>query len=103
MKDTFKPRPLPYKIKDQVGVELNRLVRERILTPFETYDYGTPIIPIPKSDGNIRICGDYKVTMNPYLKIDKYPLPRVEDLFVNISGIVIWSKINLSQAYVYSC
>ncbi|CAI6354211.1 unnamed protein product [Macrosiphum euphorbiae] len=95
----FKPRSLPYKIKDQVGAELDRLVKEGILTPVETCDFGTPIVPVIKANGSIRICGDYKVTINPYLKVDRYPLPRIEDLFSNISGSVIWSKIDLSQAY----
>lgn len=31
--------------------------------------------------------------------MDRYPLPRIEDLFANISGSIIWSKIDLTQAY----
>jgi len=41
-------------------------VKEGILTQVETSDNGTPIAPVSKSDGSIRVCGDYKVTINPF-------------------------------------
>ena len=46
----------------------------------------SPIVPVPKSDGAIRICGDYKVTINPSLQVDKYHLPRPNELFTCLTG-----------------
>ena len=48
---------------------------------------------------NIRICGDYKVTINQASRMDYYPLPRVDDLFAALSGGTIFSKLDLSHAY----
>ncbi|GFT76976.1 transposon Tf2-11 polyprotein [Trichonephila clavipes] len=49
---------------------------------------------------NLRICGDYKVTINPGLKIEQYPLPRIEDIFAELSGgEFFFTKIDLSEAY----
>ncbi|XP_049886533.1 uncharacterized protein K02A2.6-like [Pectinophora gossypiella] len=62
-------------------------------------DYGTPIVPVVKQNGEIRICGDYKVTINPKLKRDYYPLPRIDELFANLSGGEKFSKIDLRHAY----
>ena len=45
-----------------------------------------PIVTMPKRDELVRICGNYKVTVNPVLDIDQYPLPRPEDLFATLAG-----------------
>ena len=52
-----------------------------------------------KADGTIRICGDFKLTVNKVSKLDRYPLPRIEDLFTNLFGGVAFTKLDLSQAY----
>ena len=56
-------------------------------------------MPVTKSDGTIRICGDYSVTVNAVSKLDSYPLPRVEDLFTAMSGGTLFTKLDLSHAY----
>jgi len=45
------------------------------------------------------LCGNYKVTINPQLLVDKYPLPRLEDLMARLAGGKKFSKVYLSQAY----
>ena len=50
--------------------------------------------------GGIRICGDYKLTVNGVAKLDTYPLPRIEDLFSSLSGGKYFSKLDLAQAYL---
>ena len=56
-------------------------------------------MPVPKSDGGIRICGNYKIMINPELKVDQYPVPTAEDLFATLAGGQAFSKLDLSQAY----
>ena len=58
-----------------------------------------PIGPIMKWDGSIRLCGDYKVTVNRVLTPDNYPLPQIEDIFAALQGRKLFSKLDLSQAY----
>ncbi|GFX29951.1 transposon Tf2-9 polyprotein [Trichonephila clavipes] len=76
----FKPRTVSFALKERIESELNRLVAEDI-EPVTYSDWATPIVPVIKQNGNLRICGDYKVTINPRLKIEQYPLPRIEDIF----------------------
>ena len=52
-----------------------------------------------KKDGNIRICGDYKVTVNPSLLVDQYPLSKPSDLMTCLTGEQKFSKMDLSPAY----
>ncbi|GFV75040.1 probable ribosome biogenesis protein AWC38_SpisGene12884 [Trichonephila clavipes] len=69
----FKPRPVPVALKEKIETELNRLVAEDIIEPVRYSGWATPIVPVIKQNGNLRICGDYKVTINPGLKIEQYP------------------------------
>ena len=62
-------------------------------------EWATPVIPVVKQNGTVRICGDVKVTVNPQLKVDQYPLPRIDDIFARLTGGQKFSKIDLRTAY----
>ena len=95
----FKPRPLAYSLKAKVERELDRLQAAGVIKPVQFSDWAAPIVPVVKTDGNIRICRDYKVTVNAVSKLDNYPLPRVDDLFSAMTGGQMFSKLDLTQAY----
>lgn len=63
-------------------------------------DWAAPIVPVLKADKkSIRICGYFKLTVKKASKFDRYPIPRIDDLFAKLSGGVLLSKLGLSQAY----
>ena len=61
------------------------------------------MVPVPKKDGLLRLCGDYKITVNPAIEIDQYLLPKPEDLFASLAGGTKFSKIDLTSAYQQLC
>ena len=63
-------------------------------------DWAAPVVPVPKGDRRIRVWGDYKVTCNPCLEPDQYPLPKPSNLFASLAGGKCFSKIDLSEAYL---
>ena len=71
-----------------------------MISPVQFSDWATPIVPVIKKNGGVRICGDFKVTVNPALCVEHYPIPRIEDLFASLSGGLRFSKLDLSQAYL---
>ena len=95
----YRPRPVPLALKDAIGSEIDRLEKEGIIEKVDHSEWATPIVPVPKKDGTIRICGDYKVTINSALDIDQYPLPKAEEIFASLAGGQKFSKLDLSQAY----
>lgn len=95
----FNPRPLPFALKDKVATELDRMVKDNIIYPVNSSEWGTPIVPVVKPNGDVRICGDYKVTVNKFLHIDRHPIPRITDLLTRIKGSC-FAKLDLSRAYL---
>ena len=80
--------------------ELKRLVKEGTLEPIEHSDWAAPIFPVFKSDQKtVRVCGDFRLRVNPVSKLDQYPIPKVEDLFAMLDKGDTFTKLDLSQAY----
>ena len=48
----------------------------------------------------VRLCGDFKVTLNPPLKTDVYPFPLPEELFQKLNGGHKFTKLDLAEAYL---
>ncbi|KAI4896177.1 hypothetical protein NFI96_020575 [Prochilodus magdalenae] len=95
----YKPRPIPYAVKPLVEQELQRLVEEQIIQPVQISDWAAPIVPVMKPDGSVRICGDYKLTVNRVSSLEQYPILKKEDLFANLVGGQRFSKLDMSHAY----
>ncbi len=96
----FKARTVPFAMKGMVETELDRLESEGIISPVQFSPWAAPIVPVLKHNGGMRICGDFKVTINQVLQPDSYPLPRIEELFASLSGGKHFTKLDLSQAYL---
>lgn len=96
----IKARPVPYALRPKVEMELDNLVNSGVLEPVCVSDWATPIVPVLKKNGTLRICGDFKVTVNPALQNEHYPLPLIDDLFAGLANGKQFSKIDLNQAYL---
>ena len=94
-----KARPVPFALKAAIERELDRLESEGILEKVSYSEWAAPVVPVPKPEGNIRLCGDYKVTINPQLEVDQYPLPKPDNIFATLSGGKWFSMIDLKHAY----
>ncbi len=70
-----------------------------IISPVKFSEWAAPVVPVIKKDSTIRLCGDYKVTVNQAANTEVYPLPRMEEVLSALSGGKVFSKIDLAQAY----
>lgn len=95
----FKPRPVPFAWKSKIENQLRDLVKKDVLEPVQSSHWGTPLVPVLKPNGDIRICGDYKVTINRHLVDVRYPLPRIQEIFTALQGGELFSKLDMSCAY----
>nr|XP_029732739.1 uncharacterized protein K02A2.6-like [Aedes albopictus] len=94
-----KPRKIPISFQPKVEEELEKLEKTGIISKAENADWGTPLVPVLKKDNSIRLCADYRVTVNPFLEDKRYPMPVAEDIFAKLNGGKFFSKLDLKSAY----
>ena len=95
-----KAQTVPFTLRSKVEDELECLVTEGTLERVTHSEWATPLIAVLKADKkSVRLCGDFKVTVNPVAKLDRYPVPKVEDLFATLSGGKLFTKLDLRHAY----
>ncbi|XP_062713761.1 uncharacterized protein K02A2.6-like [Aedes albopictus] len=95
-----KARPVAFAVRDAVDKEIDQFVGDGIWERVDHSEWATPVVAVRKAGGRVRLCGDYKITLNPHLLIDDHPLPTVEELFATVAGGETFSKLDLSQAYL---
>lgn len=99
-KNVYLPaRPIAQSKEQKVKVELDRLESSGIITRVQFSPNACPMIAVERSDGRIRIVGDYTV-LNQQLESYPYPVKKPEDLFMKLNGCKHFSKIDLSDAYM---
>ncbi|GFX19438.1 retrovirus-related Pol polyprotein from transposon 412 [Trichonephila clavipes] len=79
-------RTVPFALKGRVENEIDRLEKEGIIEKVDSSEWATPVDPVVKSDGSIRLCADYSVTLNPNLIVPQHPLPRLDEIFGSLNG-----------------
>jgi hypothetical protein len=91
----------PYRMSMPEFVELKLQLKEMMDKGYirpSVSPWGAPVLFVKKKDGTLRLCIDYrqlnKVTIN-----NKYPLPRIDDLFDQLGGASVFSKIDLRSGY----
>ncbi|CAF1667312.1 unnamed protein product, partial [Adineta ricciae] len=96
----YKARPLPFAYLDGVKEEIQRQVSNGILERIDTSQWAAPIVPIRKPSGKIRICGDYKMTVNSQMLIDQHPIPNIDELLTRLNNGEKFTKLDLTDAYL---
>jgi hypothetical protein len=81
------------ELKDQLQELLDRGFIRPSVSP-----WGAPVLFVKKKDGAMRMCIDYRELNKVTIK-NKYPLPRIDDLFDQLKGASIFSKIDLLSGY----
>ena len=94
-----KARPVPFALNGAIDRELDRLKADGILEKVTCSEWTAPVVPVPKTEGQLRLCGDYKVTINPVLEVDQYPLPKPDNIFATLATGKFFTKIDLTHAY----
>ncbi|TLX66918.1 RNA-directed DNA polymerase, partial [Labilibacter sediminis] len=89
-------RLAPAEMKEMMG-QLQELSDKGFIRP-STSPWGAPVLFVKKKDGSMRMCIDYRELNKVTIK-NRYPLPRIDDLFDQLQGASYFSKIDLRSGY----
>ena len=81
----------------ELKLQLQELLEKRFIRP-SVSPWGAPVLFVKKKDDTLRLCIDYR-QLNKLTIKNKYPLPRIDDLFDQLKGASIFSKIDLRSGY----
>lgn len=102
--DTGTARPInqrPYRIplakRALLEAEVHSMLEEGIIEP-SCSPWASPVTMVPKKDGSMRICGDYR-KLNAVTHKDAYPMPRIQDIFDQLGGAQIFTTLDLKSGY----
>jgi hypothetical protein len=90
-----------YRVSGPELVELKKQIDELLEKGYirpSTSPWAAPVLFVEKKDGTKRMCIDYRA-LNEVTVKNKYPLPRIEDLFDQLRGASVFSKIDLRSGY----
>lgn len=83
--------------KAEVEAQIKELLAKGLIEPSSS-PFGAPVIFVPKPDGSLRMCIDYRA-LNRITVKNKYPLPRIDDLLDQLSGATVFSGLDLVTGY----
>ena len=86
----------PAELKE-LKVKMEEMVNKGFVRP-STSPWGAPVLFVKKKDGSIRLCIDYR-ELNKVTIRNQYSLPRIDDLFDQLQGAKVFSKIDLRSGY----
>ena len=89
-------RMAPLELKE-LKVQMEELVSKGFVRP-STSPWGAPVLFVKKKDGSLRLCNDYR-ELNKVTIRNQYPLPHIDDLFDQLQGARVLSKIDLRSGY----
>ena len=81
----------------ELSEQLQELTDRGFIRP-STSPWGAPVLFVKKKDGSMRMCIDYR-GLNKLTIKNRYPLPRIDDLFDQLQGSSVYSKIDLQSGY----
>jgi len=95
-----KSRPIPLGLRETVKTEIDRMESQNIIEKVQYSEWGTPIVIVKKPNGKIRLCCDYKVTLNTQIAEVATPNLNVEDLLSEVGKAKFFTKLDLEGAYL---
>ena len=93
-------RYIPFHLRRKVDAKLDELLKADIIEPAPTtpLTWVSPLVVIPKADGDIRVCVDMRQA-NAAIQRERYPVPSTDELLHELNGSKVFSKLDLKWGF----
>ena len=93
-------RRLPFGLRDKVDEKLDELLEKDIIIEVSSRptECGSPLVVVPKLDGDIRICVDMR-RANEAIVRERHPIPMIEEVLYDLNGSTVFSKLDLKWGF----
>uniref|UniRef100_A0A0N5BQJ0 RNA-directed DNA polymerase n=1 Tax=Strongyloides papillosus TaxID=174720 RepID=A0A0N5BQJ0_STREA len=92
-----KSRPIPVAVFQDLQVQIKEMEQMGVIVESES-PYNSPILPVKKPDGSIRMCLDF-VKVNQHIRYKNLPLPLIDNIFVQLENKSVFSTMDLNKGY----
>ncbi len=93
-------RPIPLARREAAIQEIKAMDEAGIWEEVANSEWAHPMVTVPKPDGGVRITTDL-TALNKYVVPERFPLPKIKDLFLELSGAKVFSKLDLRKGYFH--
>ena len=94
-----RSREPPLPLQAEVAKELDRMVETGVISPVSGSEWASPLVIQRKKNGKVRLCCDYKLSVNECLMSDVCNTPTLETAFSKIRGAKVFAKFDLKSAF----
>lgn len=93
-------RRLPYGLRGKVDKKLDEMLAMGIIeeVPSRPSQWISPLVVVPKSDGDVRICVDMR-RANKAITRERYPIPTLEEVLIDLNGSTVFTKLDLKWGF----
>ncbi|XP_058445441.1 uncharacterized protein K02A2.6-like [Malaya genurostris] len=96
-----KAQDVPLALKSRYTQEIEKKLRAGVYERVDYSEWASPTHIVVKKNGNLRITGNYKPTVNPRMIIDEHPIPKIESIFNRMQGARLFCHLDVTDAYTH--
>ncbi|XP_058448767.1 uncharacterized protein K02A2.6-like [Malaya genurostris] len=96
-----KAHDVPFALRNRYAAEIEKKITSGFYEKVEYSEWASPTHIVVKKNGNLRITGNYKPTVNPRMIIDEHPIPKVDTIFNKMKGATLFCHLDVTDAYTH--
>ncbi|XP_058836807.1 uncharacterized protein K02A2.6-like [Topomyia yanbarensis] len=96
-----KAHDVPLALRDRYAAEIDKKIVSGFYKKVDYSEWSSPTHIVVKNNGNLRITGNYKPTVNPRMIIDEHPIPKIDAIFNKMKGATLFCHLDVTDVYTH--